>query len=161
MYIYIYTFVHILVRHKSLSWQEDMFITTDPPMNHEPTEIDAETTSQAVWSAFLHFLEQNTHPKVRTIHEHLAAGHYLWKNVSEASEKLWETCLKIPNEFGEKGPYPKDKYRLSRCPVKSNLEIILRDVSWTKKTSRWNYKAKEDSERFKYKNTSHIESFNC
>lgn len=109
----LYIYIHLCIYLYDINRCHDRKICSSPQIHqwtyYEPTEIDAETTSQAGRSAFLHFLEQNTHPKVRTIHEHLAAGHYLSveKCQWQPSEKLWETCLCFPMNSGKRALFQR------------------------------------------------------
>ena len=120
IYIYIHTFVHIFVRHKSLSWQEDMFITTDPPMNLQWTYRDWRRNHQPGRKVSVSPLSGAKYPSQSQNHPRAPSCRPLPICGKMSVTTIWETVRNLPlfpNEFGEKGPYPKDKYRLSRCPV--------------------------------------------
>lgn len=107
--LYIYTFVHIFVRHKSLSWQEDMFITTDPPMNllwtyrdwrrnHQPgRKVSVSPLSGAKYPS-----QSQNHPRASSCRP-LPVEKCQW----QPSEKLWETCLCFPMNSGKRALFQR------------------------------------------------------
>ena len=109
LYIYLYDINRCHDRKICSSPQIHQWTYRDWRINHQPgRKVSVSPLSGAKYPS-----QSQNHPRAPSCRPLPICG-------KMSVTTIWETVRNLPlfpNEFGEKGPYPKDKYRLSRCPV--------------------------------------------